>query len=433
MSGIDHQLHVFLGKQVIATIKRLDNDELRLDYTFEWQQKGFALSPHLPLKQETPSKNINRFLSNLLPEGEGLETLLSCFHLSKRNIFGLTSALGRDLPGAIILLPHAALNLPMTNFRKVSLGELAQRLDARDDQSLIVWDNKPRLSVAGVQDKINLVQLQNGELGFGEGELSSTHILKFEKKQSICLALNELVTLQLAEYCGLQVAKAKLLRFDKHSGLLVERFDRKLISGNLVKRRHMIDACQALNLPPEYKYEQNLGNSRDVAQIREGASLEKVFKLADLCSNPAQTRLSLIDWVLFNSFTFNFDAHGKNLSFFVGSKGLELTPFYDLVNIGMYPNYDQNLAMALGDEFDGHNINAYQLADFCDTCLLSRSLLSQRLKKMAQILLEYLPQLGNDVVQSEAEKNYLEQYRRIVTKQTKHLLSEVGELKSIVL
>ena len=37
--------------------------------------------------------------------------------------------------------------------------------------------------------------------------------------------------------------------------------------------------------------------------------------------------------MLFNLVTLNYDAHGKNISFFVLPKGLELAPFYDLVNI----------------------------------------------------------------------------------------------------
>lgn len=433
MTGNEHQLYVFFAKQHIACIKRLENDALSFQYTAKWQEKGFALSPFLPLSQDIPSANITRFLSNLLPEGEGLETLLSCFHLSKRNIFGLSLALGMDLPGAIIILPSKELPLLETSFRKVSISELGQRLDDREHQSLVVWDNKPRLSVAGVQDKINLLQLANRQIGFGEGDLSSTHILKFEKKQSIHLALNECITLALARHCGLKVATAKLMRFGKHVGLLVERFDRKLVSDNHVKRRHMIDGCQALNLPPEYKYEQNLGSGRDVAQIREGASLEKIFQLATQCITPAQTKLQLIDWVLFNCLTFNFDAHGKNISFFVSKKGLEVTPFYDLVNIAMYPKYDQNLAMALGDEFDGHAINAYQLADFCDVCKLSRSLVAKRLILLGEKMLTVLSILGNEEVLSYSEKEYIKRYRAVVTKQAKHLLGEANTIKKIEL
>lgn len=37
--------------------------------------------------------------------------------------------------------------------------------------------------------------------------------------------------------------------------------------------------------------------------------------------------------MLFNLATLNYDAHGTSISFFVIPTGLELAPFYDLVNI----------------------------------------------------------------------------------------------------
>ncbi len=45
----------------------------------------------------------------------------------------------------------------------------------------------------------------------------------------------------------------------------------------------------------------------------------------------------------------------------------------------MYPDFDQDMAMALGDSFDS-DIRAYQLADFAESCNLSRILVSERLK-----------------------------------------------------
>ena len=299
MIGNKSRLTVFIAKQKVATITRNDNDELDWKYAVSWQHKGFPLSPALPLKSDIASVNVTRFLRNLLPEGGGLDELLQRFNLSRSNTFGLSLALGTDLPGALIILPVESMEKQPTSFRKLSASELVARLDDRDEQGLIFWDDKPRLSVAGVQDKINLVKMPNSDMGFGEGDLCSTHILKFEKKQHIHLALNECVTLTLARQCGLKVAHAALMRFGKHTALLVERFDRKFINNTLVKRRHMIDACQALNLPPEYKYEQNLGNGRDVAGIREGVSYFNLFELAKTCTIPAQTKLALIDWANF--------------------------------------------------------------------------------------------------------------------------------------
>lgn len=152
---------------------------------------------------------------------------------------------------------------------------------------------------------------------------------------------------------------------------------------NLIKRHHVIDGCQALNLSPEYKYERIFGSGRDVAHIRDGASYLKLFQFADDCQNPAVTKLQILDWALFNVLVFNCDAHGKNISFFVDQKGIALAPFYDLVNIKMYPDFEQEMAMVFGDEFDSDGISAYQLADFSESCHLDRTLVAQRLRVLA--------------------------------------------------
>ncbi len=427
MTGNEHDLDVYLGKNKIATLA-LINDQLYWYYNPIWQQSGYAISPHLPLHGEIPPLNVQRFLRNLLPEGNGLEELVSNFHLSKYNTFGLIRALGMDIPGSlIILLPNQALP-QMASFRAISSTELEQRLNNRGDFSLIIWDGKPRLSVAGVQDKINVVLTAEGQLGFGEGGLCSTHILKFEKQKLSHLVLNEYVSMQLAEQCGLNVAKVQLMRYGKHSTLLVERFDRQFISLTQVKRRHIIDGCQALNIPPDHKYERNFGSGRDVAHIRDGVSLVKLFDFANQCENPAMTKQRLLDWILFNLLIFNCDAHGKNISFFVGSNGISLAPFYDLVNIKMYPEFEHELAMGLGDEFDGNVINAYQLADFADSCHLSRGLVANRLSYLIKRLTAALNSGIDSVASDNEERDYLDQYRTIAYKRCKHLLNETDEM-----
>lgn len=422
MSGDKQYLSVYLSDEKIADIN-IASDRLHWNYCQSWNDSGYAISPHLPLIETIRSLNVERFLKNLLPEGGALEELVNNLHLSKNNTFALIQALGLDTPGSLIIL-NADNPLPQNSgFRPIKVGELEKRLDERDIFPLIIWDGKPRLSVAGVQDKINVVLNQEKELGFGEGSLCSTHILKFEKHKHAHLVLNEYFSMHLAKACGLDVAEVELMRFGHHPALLVKRFDRKLEATG-VKRRHMIDGCQALNVPPEYKYEQNFGGGRDVAHIRDGVSLPKLYAFADLCINPAKTKLQILDWVLFNVLIFNCDAHGKNISFFVSEQGISLTPFYDLVNVKMYPDFEHALAMALGDEFDGHSINAYQLADFADTCNLPRILVTKRLAQLIENLRIAL-QKDFALVLNAEEQRYLNEYRRLVLQRCEHLQNEL--------
>ncbi|MGD9592934.1 MAG: HipA domain-containing protein, partial [Candidatus Berkiella sp.] len=313
MTGSEHSLDVYVGKSPIAKLT-LRNDQLLWQYNQKWQQTGYAVSPHLPLNNDIPPINVQRFLRNLLPEGNALDELVSCFQLSKYNTYALIRALGLDISGALIILPTGE-NYPKNgSFREISDAELIARLEQKDNRSLLIWDGKPRLSVAGVQDKINVVINQEGQMGFGEGALCSTHILKFEKRKLSHLVLNEYITMQLAKHCGLTVANVNLKYFGEHPTLLVERFDRQLISQSSVKRRHVIDGCQAVNVSPEYKYERNFGSARDVAHIRDGVSYAKLFEFTDNCSNPALTKQKILDCALFNALIFYYDALGNIIS-----------------------------------------------------------------------------------------------------------------------
>lgn len=432
MSG-ENALTVYLGQNNIAEITLID-EQFHWQYDANWQKSGFAVSPHLPLHEKIPSFNIYCFLRNLLPEGQALSELVSYFRLSRENTLGLVRALGLDTSGSLIILPPDHHFPQQASFRALPDSELEERLH-HHEFGLLIWDNKPRLSVAGVQNKINVVVTPNDELGFGEGSLCSTHILKFEKfEKSMChLVLNEFISMQLAKHCGLKVANVTLRRFGDYPALLVERFDRKLISMEQVKRRHMIDACQALNLPPDHKYERNWGSTRDVAHIRDGASFPLLFNFAGQCANPALTKQQIIDWVVFNILIFNYDAHGKNISFFVDMNGVALTPFYDLANIAVYPEYNQEMAMALGDEFDGKTVNAYQLADFADSCNLPRTLVTTRLLNLIKKAIPALDNVMDKTVTTDEEKRFLTHYRDLVYQRCQYLQQQAGMINSMEL
>lgn len=432
MRGTNLKLNVYLGEQVIATL-RLEQDQLFWQYSNAWQASGFAISPHLPLHDAFPPINVVRFLRNFLPEGHAFDTLLSHYHLSRSNTFALIKVLGADIPGALIFLEEQETLPKKAVLRMLSQESLKKRLANRLSQDLIFWDHKPRLSVAGVQDKVNILLHNNNEFAFGEGTLCSTHILKFETQQHLHLVLNEYVTMQLAACCGLETAKVDLLRLDEFPALLVQRFDRQRIAPNQVKRRLVIDGCQALNLPPDYKYERNLGSGRDVQHIRDGASFVKIFELAESCKNPVLTKQKIVDWLLFNVLIFNYDAHAKNISFFVSEQGYELTPFYDLVNVKMYSDYSHDMAMALGDEFAGDTVNAYQLTDFAESVNLSRNFVQHRLMLLLDQFLQALDMVLNNLSLTNAEQEYMARYKSMLLKRYQHLRSQVTLITEITL
>lgn len=430
MNNKENFLDIYLGQEMIATLKA-NNSQLTWNYTNSWQEHGYPVSPHLPLSNDIDTTSTQNFLRNLLPEGRAFEDLIAYSHVSRNNTFALMRILGADTSGALVILPTEQ-SLPKTSeVRIIPWPELESRLDARENFSFQIWDGKPRLSLAGVQDKLNVIPVSHHQFAFGEGKLCSTHILKFETQRLSYLVLNEYITMSLAKLCDIDVADVEMLRFGKNPALLVKRFDRIRTSDSEVLRLHIIDGCQALNLPPEYKYERNLGSGRDVAHIRDGASYVKIFKFIENCTNPALVKMKIIDWTFFNLLVFNCDAHGKNLSFFIDQHGISLTPFYDLVNIKMYDNFNQEMAMAIGNEFEPDNINAYQIIEFAEMCNLSRVFISEHLQKMANKILFNIEFVTNAYEADANEQQYLNKYKKLVVDRCKYYLDKIKDIRTL--
>ena len=360
-----NELDIYYNSIKVGTLLlKPQSNDIYLNYCDTWQQNGFSLSPLLPLDRNFTNNQVKNFIENLLPEGDGLDMLISYLQISKTNKFALISSIGRDVSGALdFIIPNS--KAIETTFREVSSEELAQRIRKRKEIPISVWDDKPRISIAGVQEKLPITKL-NGKYGFGEGKLSSTHILKFDKKDEN-LVLNEYLSLHLARVAGLNVAKAEIKYFENEQVLEVERFDRKIISDQEIQKIHVIDSCQSLCLPVSYKYERNFGSGRDVKDIREGVSFEKLQSLINRCTIPLIENKKILEWTIVNLCLGNSDAHGKNISFFKDDNGMKITPFYDIVNIALYKNdYETDLAMAINDEFNIDNIRSYDLIEFCD-------------------------------------------------------------------
>ena len=292
--------------------------------------------------------------------------------------------------------------------------------------------------MAGVQDKLNVFIDAAGQIGFGDGSLCSTHILKFEKKNCPNLVLNEFFCMKLSKAIGLPTADVTFRRFGPHPALIVKRFDRKYVSdNNKVLRRHVIDGCQALNLSRDHKYECNLGDSRNVQHIRDGASLEKLFEFCRSMSSPVESTQWLIQWQLFNLMISNYDSHGKNVSLYFDKHNARFTPAYDLVNIAMFPQFKHVLAMAMGDEFEPEDIHAYQLADFAETCNIDKRLLSRQLVGLADSVLGqlsgrvFINDLKEQAYVTVEDMPYFEALRDNIFARTEYLKALAEDIPSI--
>lgn len=423
MAGSEHQtLGLYMGQQHVATIQFEYTRIHRFEYTPEWRQQGFALSPHLPLQGPTGEKAANLFLRNMFPEGNVFDKALQYLAISKENHFAILSTLGLEAPGALSLASTVEHLQQTAQFQPLDLHELEKRLDD-SDRNLAIWNGKVRLSAAGVQDKINVMKHPTQGLGFADGAWVSTHLLKFESPNAPGLVINEWFTLQLAKAAGLPVNHAEKIQIGKHSALLVERFDRRFNNDHThVQRKHTIDGCQLLNRDALQKYERPLAHGKHTRHIRDGVSFSELFATRRWAKQPAKHTLQLLDWTVFNLLVGNADCHAKNLSFFVDAQGIELSPFYDLVNVLLF-DFAHDWAMGLGDEFldNGSLPSTYDLACFAHACELPGRLVSQRFENQINILGSAAKSLFSQLPPlSKFERQHLHQYQQILDARLRH-------------
>jgi serine/threonine-protein kinase HipA len=403
---------VYLGKIVLNG----PSDTYGLEYAETWTEGGgFPISPHLKF-HKSPDNSVRRFLSNLLPEGRWLEELSLSSQISKSNTFGLIAEIGSETTGALTFrIDGAGSETNKTNFRPIERQELEERIRERNDRSISLWDGKQRLSTAGVQDKLPILIMPDGSFGFGEGDLASTHILKFDTNQNIHLVLNEYICMTLARLADLSVANVKFERIGEPV-LVVERFDRKWSGDRLIKRLHLIDGCQMLDLLPTYKYERPFGKTGHAAGLRSGASLQKLFTSAKSCRVPALTIRDMLSWTLFQLLIGNSDAHAKNISFFVGKEGIDLAPAYDLVCLDVCGDqYDRDIAMAIGDAFDPDDIQAWQLAEMCFECKLPQRQTARMLDSLCTSMLRALTEISLPELLTPTEEEFARNLIQVIT------------------
>ena len=424
-------LSLFFQDKLVGILSH-EKESYRFQYDDDWIQTGFTLSSHIPFVGDVSSDVIVNFLLNLFPEGDAFDILLSSLRVRRSNVLSILEVIGQDAPGAI---SFGVLQQEIEKLREITVEELIARLDTGDPSEIIMWDGQYRLSVAGVQRKLNIL-IENERFYLADGRYASTHIMKFAKLEHRHLVVNEYICMQLGRLVGLSVADTDYRQFGQHPALLVRRFDRKY-NGNAdtINKIHVIDGCQFLNLPPNYKYEQVYGSSKNVANIREGVSVLKLFNAVRETRVPARNKLIILDWILFNLIIGNSDGHGKNISFLADRDGFDVAPLYDLVSISFEglsnDKLDTGLAMAIDDEFDINDVSAYDLVSMAELIKVPSSLVKRRLNMLLKKVAESLDEIDLLKLQEE-ERDVAEKLKNHINQRVNYFKAEVGLFNSTI-
>ena len=348
-------LDVYLGAVLVGHLEQASPNRIRLRYTADAITNGLALSVALPARSD-PYENDEAvpFFEGLLPEGAALRTISRALGISPHNVFSALEQIGRDCGGAVTIVPHGR---PPTR-------DAATRARPLDDEALatliadlparplgIAPDDDVRLSLAGAQDKLVLRKQADGTLALPLDGAPSTHILKPDPGIGGMddMVVNEAFCLAVCRRAGLPTASAEIVTVGGRTALLVERFDRLVDpETGAITRLHQEDACQALGIPSEAKY-----------QAEGGPGPAAIVVLLTRATRPsAPNVLGFLDQLVTRYVLGDHDGHGKNIALLSTPTGRRLAPIYDVVATAAYRSLSPKMAMNIGGEYRGDYVES---------------------------------------------------------------------------
>lgn len=328
ISTRSNSFHVSLPGHEVGQLQRNRNGRMSWSPNGDWEREGQR--PRLGiafLRKPGPRVSgsaLPPWFENLLPEvGSALRQRLCSAHgVREGDSFGLLRFIGRDLSGAVEILPHEGESASNEPSRRGIDGEEEEPTEALSDLL--------RFSLAGMQLKLSM-SMANERLVLRASGAQRQWIVKLPGSQYPELPDVERATMTWAKAAGFDVpthftvATNKLegvpdsWRFDVPKAFAIRRFDRRDDGSKI----HQEDLCQALELLPVHKYGES-GPSR--------VSLDGALRfVADVAGEASARELSRrVGFVIASG---NGDAHLKNWSLRWGNADRpDLTPCYDFVS-----------------------------------------------------------------------------------------------------
>lgn len=337
------KLNVFFNQTLMGV---LSMDGKRL-FSFWYDEKwinnidAFPLSISLPLEKKTFPDHITKsFFANLLPESAVRTLVARLLGVSEKNDFMLLKHIGGDCAGAISILPESILpeSYEQYKYRSLSKGQLSDLIKNIPKRPLLAGEEGVRISLAGAQDKLPLFY-GDSKFHIPLNGAPGNCILKPAIPDFPSSIENECFCMLFAKALDLNVPFVKIIEEKNQKALFIERYDR-IFDNGVLTRLHQEDFCQAMGYSHELKY-----------QADGGPGLKECFDIVrHYSANPVKDIQQLLQWVFFNYFIGNMDAHAKNISLLYHSKQIKLAPFYDLLCTNIYDGLSKKLAMKIGTE-----------------------------------------------------------------------------------
>lgn len=399
---IEDELNVWCDDQIVGYLWRNEVGVMSFRYDDDWNR--FPLSISLPIDKKPERLIAHRFFANLLPEGFARERLCRRLRCPDAD-FDLLREIGAECAGAISILPVEKAPDLQHAYRKIEEAELVKLIETRG--ASITVENKPRLSLAGAQDKIT-VHVDNDLIYLPVQQTPSTHILKFEVSDFKNVPLYEVFTTSLAQAVGLNTIDIELRVLASKSYTLSKRYDRRIKEGE-VMRIHQEDFCQALGFKEKYQR----GDEPNFAQC--------YHLIIEHSANPLEDAEQLLKWQLFNVIVGNSDAHIKNLSFLYENNQTRLAPFYDLVSTRAIGHLDMTLALSVGSQKKPNQITEKNLIEMANQCRIRPRRLFDILNQLITAVEKQYQPTRSAIERQYGAQPALQRVERIIEKQIKLL------------
>lgn len=302
-----------------------------------------VVSLSLPINAPAPDGAAEHYLRGLLPEDPvALRDMMRASGATSTDTFELLRQVGGDVAGAVQLTapgsePRSDPDHEPLIASTADIGARIAGIKARPTASAFAGDWPLRFSLAGVQAKFALARI-GGSWYRPDAQTPSTHIVKPGAARNKHIEALEARAMDLVRRAGFAVPRARVAHFDDQSAYVVERFDRELMPSGFSRRLHVEDLQQALGRDPEGKY---LTSPADA--------------IALLRRHDSELAYCFVEQLAINTAIGNADAHAKNYSIMLENEP-RLSPLYDLVPLGAYPQYSQLLTMPIGSQRHTGNI-----------------------------------------------------------------------------
>jgi serine/threonine-protein kinase HipA len=411
-------LPVYFEQRLVGNID-CEPDGPGFRYHRQWidTRGAFPISTTMPLAPHriAPGKFLP-WAANLLPESEQLRAVGQFLGMAPGDVIGLLSAIGRDIAGALSIGKPGGTS--SVYWRPVARPDDLERIiEELPNKPFLVGEEGVSMSLAGVQSKLAVSIDEAGRICIPTAGSPSTHILKPDAERLPGGIQNEAFCLTLARRLKLPSLELTTRVAGKRSFLLVKRYDR-LADGVRWRRLHQEDFCQALGKPPSAKYEANQTGIR-------GPTLNDMFEVARRLMPPTDI-LRLLDMIIFNVIVCNTDAHAKNYSVIINSRGAALAPVYDVMCGQVWSHVTQNLAQRIAGQSRGDTLNRSHWQHFASESGLGARQVLARVRGLAEAALAQAEAAAAEVMEMPAGGHpILQQTRHAIEQRASGLLKQL--------